>query len=49
MQTGCGAQETRIMVGNGDIYGDMRLTTDHHVGLKVRAAEATGRDENQGL
>jgi len=42
----CGS-ETRITVGNGDIYGDMKLTTDHHVGLKVRAAEAIGRDENQ--
>jgi len=49
MQTGCGAQETRITVGYVDINGDMRLTTDHHVGLKVRAAEAVGRDENQGL
>lgn len=43
------AQETRITVGNGDIDGDMKLTTDHHVGVKVSAAEALGQDENQGL
>ena len=46
---GCRAQETRITVGNGDIYGNMKLTTDHYIGLKVRAAKARGQDENQGL
>jgi hypothetical protein len=36
MQTGFGAQQARITVGTGDFYGDVKLTTDLHVGLKVR-------------
>jgi hypothetical protein len=36
MQTGFGVEQARITVVTGDFYADVKLTTDLHVGLKVR-------------